>query len=40
MKQVYKPQGICANAIDFELENGIVHNVCLYGGRPGNHLGI
>ena len=40
MKQVYKPQGICANAIEFELENGIVHNVCFYGGCPGNHLGI
>ena len=40
MKQSFKPAGICANAIDFEVQNGVVKNVKFYGGCPGNHLGI
>lgn len=36
----YKPKGICAIAIDFEVENDIVKDVVFTGGCDGNHKGI
>lgn len=32
----YAPQGVCAKQIEFELDNGKLHNVKFYGGCPGN----
>ena len=32
----YHPEGVCASRIDFELENGLVKNVCFTDGCPGN----
>lgn len=32
----YRPQGVCASRIDFELENGLVKNVRFTDGCPGN----
>ena len=36
----YKAKNICAQAIDFDVEDNKVKNVVYYGGCPGNHLGI
>ncbi len=40
MKVNYTPKGICAKNITFDLEDGIVRNVVITGGCPGNHLGL
>ena len=36
MKYEYKTRGTCATKIDFELEDGIVHNVVFTNGCNGN----
>ena len=37
---MYKTQGTCSQAIDFEVENGIVKNVKFIGGCNGNTQGV
>ncbi len=32
----FKPQGVCASRIDFEIKNGILAKVVFYDGCPGN----
>ncbi len=39
-KYSYTPKGVCARKIDFEIENGILHNVKFTGGCAGNTLAI
>ena len=36
----YKPSGICASQIHFDIEDGKVKNVSFVGGCDGNHKGI
>lgn len=36
MHYTYKTKGTCASQIDFELEDGIIHNVKFTGGCNGN----
>lgn len=36
MKYSYKTTGTCSTQIDFELEDGIIHNVSFTGGCNGN----
>lgn len=36
----YKTSGVCASAIDFEVENGLVRNVRFIGGCSGNTQGV
>ena len=36
----YKPQGVCARHLKFEIEDGIVKNVKFTGGCNGNLQGI
>lgn len=36
MKYTYKTKGTCSSQIDFELENGNIHNVSFTGGCNGN----
>ena len=36
MKHTYMPQGVCSFKIDFELNDGKVHNVEFTGGCNGN----
>ncbi|MDR2598916.1 MAG: TIGR03905 family TSCPD domain-containing protein [Oscillospiraceae bacterium] len=36
----YKPKGICAKNIKFDVEDGIIKSVDFDGGCPGNLLGI
>lgn len=36
MKYSYKTKGTCSSAIDFEIEDGILHNVRYTGGCNGN----
>lgn len=41
MKHSYKPSGICAARIDFEIdENQVIHNVYFHGGCSGNSKGM
>jgi len=36
----YQPRGICASAIDVELDGNIVRSVKFTGGCDGNHKGL
>ena len=36
----YKPKGICATAIDFDIRDGRVYDVVFTNGCDGNHKGI
>ena len=40
MKYTYRTQGTCSQAIEFEIEDGIVKNVQFYGFLPRMFLGI
>ena len=40
MKYTYQTQGTCSQAIEFEIEDGIVKNVTFIGGCHGNTQGI
>jgi len=40
MKVTYKPEEVCAQEINFELEGNIVTDVEFVGGCPGNALGL
>lgn len=40
MKQSYKPSGVCARTIEFEVEDGIIRSVHFDGGCNGNGKGI
>ena len=40
MAYSFKPQGICAGQINFDVKDGKVTGVKFFGGCPGNHLGI
>ena len=40
MKIDYSPEGICAKKIEFEINEGKLHNVKFYGGCPGNLAAI
>ena len=40
MEYNYKPSGVCSRNISFEIENGIVKNVCFTGGCAGNTQGV
>lgn len=37
---IYKPKGVCAQAIDIQVEDGIVQSVKFMGGCMGNTQGI
>ena len=40
MTYTYKPSGICARGITFELEGGVIKSVAFSGGCAGNLAGI
>ncbi len=40
MKQTYKTRGVCSRAIEFEIDNGVVHNIKFIGGCSGNTQGV
>ena len=37
---IYQPKGVCSNAIDIEMEEGIITSVKFTGGCNGNTQGI
>ena len=37
---VYKTEGVCARGIEFDIVDGIVHNVVFIGGCKGNTQGV
>ena len=40
MKHTYYPKGTCSQVIEFEVIDGIIHNVQFYGGCDGNTQGV
>ncbi len=40
MRYTYRTQGTCSQAIEFEIEDGILKNVQFYGGCNGNTQGV
>ena len=40
MKFEYKTKGVCSNAMQFEVEDGIVKNLVVIGGCNGNLQGL
>lgn len=40
MKYTYYTQGTCSQAIEFEVEDGVLKNVQFYGGCSGNTQGV
>lgn len=40
MTYEFKPAGVCARGLSFEIEDGKVKNVCFNGGCNGNTQGI
>lgn len=40
MHKTYKTSGTCSTQIDFDIEDGIIHNVAFTGGCNGNLKGI
>lgn len=40
MKYQYRTEGTCSQAIEFEIEDGILKNVQFYGGCDGNTHGV
>ena len=36
----YKPEGVCAKEIQFDVEDNIVQNVTFIGGCPGSATGV
>lgn len=36
MKHTYTPHGVCSTKIEFELENGTIHDLVFTGGCNGN----
>ncbi|MCM1199882.1 MAG: TIGR03905 family TSCPD domain-containing protein [Bacteroides fragilis] len=40
MIMVYKPQGVCSNTINIDVEDGVIKHVSFAGGCNGNLQGI
>lgn len=40
MEMKFKPQGVCANQIVIDVDNGIVNNIKFVGGCSGNTQGV
>lgn len=40
MKYTYKPKGICAQMITFDIEDDVISNIEFFGGCDGNHKSI
>ena len=40
MRYTYKPKGVCAAEISFDIEDGIIKNVKFLGGCQGNPTGV
>ena len=40
MKQTYRPQGVCASRIEFEIIDGKIHGVAIFGGCTGNNKAV
>lgn len=40
MKYTYRPQGVCSQMFEADIENGIIKSFKIIGGCPGNTQGI
>ena len=40
MEYRYTPQGVCSMQMIFEINNGIINNLKIIGGCPGNTIGV
>ncbi|MCL2070803.1 MAG: TIGR03905 family TSCPD domain-containing protein [Oscillospiraceae bacterium] len=40
MRYEFTPRGVCANKIEFDINNGVINDVRISGGCPGHGLGV
>ncbi|WMI80693.1 TIGR03905 family TSCPD domain-containing protein [Anaerotignum sp. MB30-C6] len=40
MHYSFKTKGICAQKVEFDVEDGLVKNISFFGGCDGNHKGL
>ena len=40
MKYIYEPEGVCSMQMIFEIDEGIVKELNIIGGCPGNTVGV
>ena len=40
MKTTYIPKGVCSNRFEIDVENGVIKDVEISGGCPGNLFGL
>ena len=40
MKTIYKPKGVCSESMEIEVEDGVIKNLAVEGGCPGNLFGL
>lgn len=40
VKYIYKPEGVCSREMIFEIEDGIIKDLQVVGGCPGNIIGV
>ena len=40
MEYIYTPQGVCSMQMIFKIDNGIIQNLKIIGGCPGNTVGV
>lgn len=40
MKYIYKPEGVCSREMIFEIEDGVIKDLQVVGGCPGNIIGV
>jgi len=40
MKTIYIPKGVCSNKFDIDVKDGVINNIEIIGGCPGNLFGL
>jgi len=40
MKTTYIPKGVCSNRFEIDVEDGIIKDIEIFGGCPGNLFGL
>jgi len=40
MKTIFRPKGVCSQEMEIDTEDGVITNLVITGGCPGNLLGL
>ena len=40
MKTIYRPQGVCSQEMEIDTDDGVITNLIVKGGCPGNLFGL